>query len=314
MTGKPWSAENEAKWRAEIRSYYGDAAAEELDCVPAQESGVYLTGALIEACMTEDAKVLRLRCPDGFALQSDHVRESFVEAWLEENVDPLLAELDKNLRHSYGFDFGRTGDLSVYLPLAEGRDLILRAPFVIEMRNVPFRQQEQVLFHVTDRLPRFAAGKHDARGNGQYLAEVAQQRYGSLRIEAVMLSQAWYLDTTPKLKARFEDRTILLPKDADTKGDFRLLRVVRGVPMVPNDVHTQGADGGQRHGDSAVAAILAVAAAESDTAEYGYRAAPPGERRDESRKGWDRPDDDGISDERRPWWRQPLGAILRGSV
>ena len=87
--------------------------------------------------------------------------------------------LDKNLRHAYGFDFGRSGDLSVCMPLAEERTLMLRAPFVLELRNVPFRQQEQILFHVVDRLPRFTNGKHDARGNGQFLAEYAQQRYGA---------------------------------------------------------------------------------------------------------------------------------------
>jgi phage FluMu gp28-like protein len=41
------------------------------------------------------------------------------------------------------------------------------------MRNVPFDQQRQVLFYVVDHLPNFMAGANDARGNGQWLAEVA---------------------------------------------------------------------------------------------------------------------------------------------
>ena len=155
VTGKAWSPEAEAAWRSEIRDFYGSDAAEELDCVPSQGSGVYLTGALIEACMSPLVPVIRLRCPEGFELEPDAVRESFVADWLDEHVKPILDTLDRNLRHSYGFDFARSGDLSVFLPLAEERTLVLRAPFILELRNVPFRQQEQILFYVVDRLPRF---------------------------------------------------------------------------------------------------------------------------------------------------------------
>lgn len=308
-TGREWSPAAEAEWRSEIRDFYGSDANEELDCVPSQGSGVYLTGALIESCMTPTAPVLRLRCPEGFELRPDVERASYVADWLSENVDPWLALLDPNLRHHYGFDFGRSGDLSVFLPVAEERSLVLRAPFILELRNVPFRQQEQILFHVADRLPRFGNGKHDGRGNGQFLAEYAVQRYGALRIEAVMLTQSWYLEHGPPMKARFEDRTFLLPRDADVKSDFRMIKQVRGIPMVPNDAHTRGADGGQRHGDVAIAGMLAVAAADSDVQEFGYRAV--GERA--GGDGFRRPDHSG-DDRARDWWRQPLGSVLRGGL
>jgi phage FluMu gp28-like protein len=311
VTGKTWSVEAEAAWRAEIRDYYGADAAEELDCIPAQGAGVYLSGALIEACMVADAAVLRLTCPAGFELKSDAERASFVDAWLEDHAAPALAKLDRGLRHGYGFDFGRSGDLSVLTPLAEGRDLVRRAPFVIELRNVPFREQERVLFFCVDRLPRFAAGKHDARGNGQAIAEYAQQRYGALSIEAVMLTQTWYLAAFPPLKARFEDRMLALPRDADLKGDLRLVRMVRGVPLIPNDVDTRGSDGGQRHGDFAVALALANAAMDAEVIAYGYRGAGDAAARDDEFR--DTPDDDEDRRERE-WWRAPLGAGLRGGL
>jgi phage FluMu gp28-like protein len=59
VRGLEWSAEGEAKWRAGIRQFYGADAAEELDCVPAQGSGVYLTRALIEACSTALPAIVR---------------------------------------------------------------------------------------------------------------------------------------------------------------------------------------------------------------------------------------------------------------
>lgn len=270
VRGIEWTPEDEAAWRAKIRAQYGDGAAEELDCIPSQGSGVYLTSAQIEAVMTPEAPVLRLKCPEGFELKPDVERAAFVEAWLEIQIAPLLARLDRGLRHSYGFDFGRSGDLSVFVPLAEGRDLILRAPFVLELRNVPFRQQEQILFWICDRMPRLGAGRHDARGNGQFLAEYAIQRYGAMAIVAVMLSQPWYLQNMPKMKAAIEDRTVQIPRDADLRGDLRQIQMVRGIPMVPTNARTTGSDGGQRHGDFAVALCLAIEAAKAEHLEYGY--------------------------------------------
>ncbi len=256
--------------------------------------------------MTAEAPVLRLTCPQGFELKTDAERASFIDAWLEEQVEPLLKTLDARLRHGYGFDFGRSGDLSVLTPLAEGRDLVRRAPFVIELRNVPFREQERVLFHVVDRLPRFCAGKHDARGNGQAIAEYAQQRYSALAVEAVMLTQPWYLAAFPPLKARLEDRTIALPRDADLKGDLRQVRMVRGIPLIPADAHTRGADGGQRHGDFAVSLALANAAMDADPVEYGYRGVQANTAPNEF--------DGETNDRARDWWRPPLGAGLRGGI
>lgn len=307
VTGREWSPEAEAKWRAEIRANYGADADEELDCIPSMGSGVYLSTAQIEAA-THPAPVLRLTCPPGFELQPDAVRSAYVTDWLEENADPILATLPRDLRHAYGFDFARSGDLSVMLPITLEQNLTRRAPFSLEMRNVPFVQQEQILYHVVDRLPRFVAGKHDARGNGQFLAERAVQKYGA-RVEAVMLSQTWYLENTPRFKTRIEERTFLLPADADVVADIRQLKMIRGIPMVPQEASTRGADGGQRHGDTAIAAVLANAAAEADVRDYGYRAASPPRQALEgvaSAKGFWRPNHD--DDRRRP------GGGLRGSI
>jgi phage FluMu gp28-like protein len=100
-------------------------------------------------------------------------------------------------------------------------------------------------------------GAFDARGNGQYLAEVAMQRFGASRIQQVMLSEGWYREHMPPVKAALEDGNLVdLPKDADTLADLRAVQVVRGVPRVP-DVRSTGEDKGKRHGDVAVAVALA---------------------------------------------------------
>jgi phage FluMu gp28-like protein len=276
IKGETWTPEAEAKFRAGIRANYGAGAAEELDCIPSQGTGVYLTRALIEAAAIEDGPVLRLHCPVGFELKSAMEREAYVEAWLEQNVLPELKKLDPRLRHYFGSDFARSGDVSGMAPGFVDRTLRLRSPFVIEMRNVPHEQQRQVFFYTIDRLPRFTAGKMDARGNGSYLAEVVMQEYGASRIEGVMPSQPWYLDNMPKLKAAYEDRTFSHVRHVDIVDDVRQIQLVRGVPMVPPDVKTKGSDGLNRHGDFGVAFCMLHAASRSEASEYAYHAVRKG--------------------------------------
>lgn len=260
VTGKEWSIDAQKSWVAEIREFYGDDAAEELDCVPSQGSGVYLTRAMIEACMSAYAQVARLKCEPGFEQRPDHERRSYVDAWLEEFVDPLLKELDPSLRTCFGEDFGRSGDLTVIVPIQIEQTLKRRVPFVVELRNTPFREQEQILFHIISRLPKFTAGKMDARGNGQFLAEVAAQKFGAARIEQVMASIAWYMEHMPRMKAAFEDQTISVPRDADLMHDLRMIAMEKGVAKVPDNARHKGQDGGQRHGDFAIACCMAYAA------------------------------------------------------
>ncbi|MCY1550766.1 hypothetical protein D9M68_870410 [compost metagenome] len=145
----------------------------------------------------------------------------------------------------------------MHVPLIQHQNLVRRVPFTVELRNVPFRQQEQVAFYLLDRLPRFTGGAFDARGNGQSIAEFAMQRYGAVRIAQVMPTEAWYREHMPPVKAALEDGNLVdLPKDADTLNDLRAVQVVRGVPRVP-DERTKGEDKGKRHGDVAVAVALA---------------------------------------------------------
>jgi phage FluMu gp28-like protein len=256
-TGRTWSPQAEAEWAETIRAIYRPNDTEELDVIPSQSGGAYMSRSLIEARMDASIPVLRLTCPDGFEQRRPEEREAFVADWIEEHLQPLVDALPRGLRSTYGLDFARSGDLSILYPLLEEQSLHRRMPFLIEMRNVPFKQQEQLLFWTIDHLPRFSGGSHDARGNGQYLAEVAMQRYGASMIHQVMLSQQWYRDNMPRYKAAFEDGEITIAKDADVLTDHRAIVVDKGVPKVPDNAHTTGADGGQRHGDSAIAGALA---------------------------------------------------------
>ncbi|MDP2432904.1 MAG: hypothetical protein Q8O33_12840 [Pseudomonadota bacterium] len=270
--GKVPSEPDKAAWVAGIYAQYGDDAAEELDCVPKNSGGAWLSRALIEARMFE-APVLRWKPPAAdFTLWSDALRTAEMRDWLEAHVRPLLAALDPALFSGFGEDFGRTGDLTVIAPWQMRADLVRQFPFLVELAQCPFDQQREALFYIGDRLPKFRAGKLDSRGNGQYLAEKAIQRWGAGRIECVMLSQAWYRDNTAPLKSAFEDGTILLPRSADVVDDLRAFQVVNGIPMIPAK-RTTGDDGQQRHGDSGVAILLAYAASRAEYTPIEYLSA-----------------------------------------
>lgn len=269
-TGKTPTPENKAAWIKGIRDRYGSNASEELDVIPKNSGGAWLSRALIEARMF-DAPVLRWKPPaENFVLWSEEMRTAEMRDWLEENLRPLLATLDPQLASGFGEDFGRSGDLTVIAPWQITANLTRRFPFLVELANCPFDQQREALFYIGDRLPRLRAGKLDSRGNGQYLAEKAMQKWGAQRIECVMLSQAWYRDNTAPLKSAFEDGTILLPRSADVVDDLRAFQVMNGIPMIPAS-RTQGEDGQQRHGDAGVAILLGHAASRQDVAPIEFQ-------------------------------------------
>ena len=224
--------------------------------------------------------ILRWEMPAEFSGRPEADRYSETQAWCEDNLAPAIAALDPALASFFGEDFGRSGDLTVIWPLQIAHDLTRRTPFVVELRNIPFRNQEQVLFYIADRLPRFTMGAMDARGNGQYLAETAAQRYGA-RIVQVMLSESWYRENMPRYKAAFEDGTIEIPKDADVLADHRAIVLEQGVAKVAE--RRAGADGKGRHGDSAMAAALAFFASRADPGadrlHFGARAGQAGHLR-----------------------------------
>jgi phage FluMu gp28-like protein len=266
---REWSPENEAAWMRELEDFYGDNADEELHCIPRASAGAFLSSMLVEARMEADVPVIRWEMPAEFGERSEEVRRAETAAFLEDHLQPILTALDPALPTCFGEDFGRLGDLTVIWPLQVMRDLKRRTPFVVELRNIPFRQQEQILFYIADRLPRFIGGAMDARGNGQYLAETARQRYGA-RIAQVMLSVAWYREQMPRFKAAFEDGTLAIPRDADILLDHRAIVIQHGIAQV-GEKRMPGSDHKARHGDSAIAAALAYFASRQDVAEIDYR-------------------------------------------
>lgn len=263
--GIDWTAEGEQQWVEDAYAFYGTDAAEELDVIPSQGSGAYLPRSLIERCMDASLPVVTYRCTNEFTYRPEREREADTLQWCEDNIRPLLEALDPRLLKYYGSDFARVGDASVIVPGVEDAQLNVTVPFIVEMRNVPFAQQKQILRYVVHGFMRFMAGAMDATGNGAEMAEWAAQQFGSTNVAEIKLSLDWYRQNMPRVKAAFEDGTLKLPKHANVLADLRAIKKVNGVAHVPKDAREKGADGEMRHGDIAVAlALLLFAIAEME--------------------------------------------------
>ncbi|MEG2173441.1 MAG: hypothetical protein RRY29_09305 [Desulfovibrionaceae bacterium] len=272
VTHKEWTQEAQEAWRDDLLRTYGDGADEELFCIPRRSGGAWITGERVESCMDDAAKVVRWLPPVAdFVDLPLHVSARMVQDWLGNAVEEILSELG-NSPCWLGVDFGRSGDLSVFWLITELENTTAHTPLVLELRDAPFRTQEQILHFLVKGLPRFSGISLDARGNGQALAEYARQTFGSSRVNEVMLSEGWYREHMPRVKAALEDRTLTLPRDAEIKADLRALRVIRGIPRVPESRIKGGT--GNRHCDSAVALAMALhARATSAGCEYAYEPA-----------------------------------------
>lgn len=219
-------------------------------------------------------------CPKGFEQWPEADRQAEIHDWIARELAPLAERLDPDAPSVYGQDFGRSGDLTVCVPAQIDAQLRRVVPFVVELRNMPHRQQHQVVSWLLGQLPGLRRAALDARGNGHALAEGLAQDFGWDVVELVMLSEPWYREEMPPLKAAFEDDAIRLPRDRDLLDDLRAIRMIRGVARVP-DRKTTGSDGGQRHGDAGIAIALMHYASRQDVEIIDYHRIQPGDPRED---------------------------------
>lgn len=283
VTRKVWSPEAEDEWLANLLSDTAteDDAREEYYCEPKNGGGTYLARSLRERAARGDGLVLRFTGTKEFNATPEDVRAREMQEWLEKDVLPELRVLPSHLRHCLGEDFARSGHLTVFAPMTVNTDTTRTVPFLVELANVPYKQQEQALFFICDRLPRRDGIKLDGRGNGNYLAEQAAEKYGA-EVEMVMPSVGHYRENMPRFKSAFEDDELVLPKHEDVISDLGQIVILRGVPGIDHRENT-GGDGHKRHGDAAYAIFLAFLASKEDCRRYELHRITPSQQRPEER-------------------------------
>ena len=281
VTNQEWSPEAEKQWRDKLykNAPNVESADEEYGCVPKKSGGTYLSRVLIEQAMVNDhsIRIYRYEAPEGFEQWTPEMREAEVRAWCEENLAPELARLNSRNRHTFGEDFARRGDLTVFTPLQIDPLLRKRVPFEVELRNLTYEAQRQVMFFICDRLPRLSGLAFDATGNGGYLAEQAALRYGAGLVDQVQLSLAWYALWMPKLKGELEAFNLQIARHQTRLDDLLSIKVEKGVPVIEKgrtkDLQAQDSKA-KRHGDSAVSLAMAVRASFMEGGAIEFTALP----------------------------------------
>ncbi|MEM7669722.1 MAG: terminase family protein [Pseudomonadota bacterium] len=329
VSGTEWTPEGEAQWRQDLIDFYGEGADEELFCIPSLSSGAWIPAPLIEARMTAEAPVLRLELPGDYLHLDPLAQKSLMAPFLEELEEQLhlLKYQITEPRYAVGFDFARVADLSCMPVLAVEQNLKRREVFSIEMRNVPGDEQKLVVGMVLEHLKeRLLGAAFDATGMGWTVAEDMGRFFGLREDEdspgliwAIKFTQDWYRIHMPPLKTAFEDDMIAIGADEDHLTDMRSVKVVRGIPRVP-EIRTnekgeaKDKKGKKRHGDYAIGLALAHFASRMRWIEYGYRSASQFKRhhRAEARMSMT-PRRDRDMPQRDPH-RAPLGARIRGDV
>ncbi|EDQ2967775.1 hypothetical protein C3O00_003688 [Salmonella enterica subsp. enterica serovar Mountpleasant] len=269
VTGQVWSPQAEKKWRDDLykNAPSKEDAEEEYGCVPKKSGGAYIPHALIELAMVRGIPILTFEAPEDFLSRAAWLRESEINAWCEEYLKPLLTALNERSRYSFGEDFARRGDLTCFTLLEITEDLQKREAFRVELRNMPYQQQRQIMLYILERVTRLIGAAFDATGNGDFLAEAALERFGPEMVDSVQLSAKWYGEWMPKLKAEFEDQNIFVARHQTTLDDLRHIKVVAGTPQIDKgrtkDENATTA-GSRRHGDFAVSLCMANRASYMD--------------------------------------------------
>lgn len=270
VSKQPWTAEKEAKWKEDLLNDTAteEDALEEYYCVPKASSGAYIPRPLVERATDDGKVVLAFECDSKFMDWTEAERETTTLEFCLTQVLPQLETLNKDNRHSFGVDFARSSDLSMFAVCGIYPDTSRQIEITLEIRNCPYNQQRQIMRFMLQNLPRFIGSAFDATGNGGYLAEAALISYGSTMVESVQLNDKWYREWMPKYKALFESGYIKIPKSEEIILDHGHIQVINGVPKI--DKTRSGTDKRKRHGDSAVAYCMAVRASYMTGGEIDY--------------------------------------------
>ena len=233
VSGEEWSEAAQESWEADLRAEYGQAAEEELDCVPSAGGGAWLPWDAIRRCEHPDAGRPG-DAPGG---------PTFI-----------------------GVDVARRGDLWALAVLETVADVLWLRELVVE-RGIPFAQQRAIVRAAVDRH-RPARVAVDQTGMGEAFVEQLQDAHGSL-VEGVLLTGPKRLDVATALRERVEDTRLRIPRDDALRADLHSIRREGGAgAAAPRLVASGGTDG---HADRFWALALAAHAAAQGAAVYAYR-------------------------------------------
>jgi len=253
VSGVPYTDDRAEEWEEELRTNYGPAAAEELDCIPSKQGAGYFDPNSIALCRKAGLQVIRWRQPREWGDTDKRDRERACQDWIDRTLLPALRTLNPMKGKAIGVDFARYTDGSVWV-LGQMTGEVRECALTLELFCIPLRQQEQILGAMISNATRLARVSMDETGNGFALREWASENFGRM-VEGHQLGPKWHDENWPELHRGVIERQIDIPDDDDCAEDFRLVELIDGKPRVAKR-RVKGRTGALRHGDFAVAAAL----------------------------------------------------------
>lgn len=226
---------------------------------------------------------------DGLPVSIDELRTALndEDAWAQEYELKFLDEASSWLTYELiaSCEDELAGDPSLYAggPVCIGNDIAIRKNLwiawaielvgdvawtreIVVKRGISFAEQDSIMDELAQRYRMLRLGM-DQTGMGEKPVEDAKDRYGSARVEGVLMNPARKLALATVLKQRFEDRTIRIPMgDTALRGDLHKPRKVTGPTGIPRFVAEADSAG---HADRFWAAALAAGVAELGEAASG---------------------------------------------
>lgn len=295
VSGQGFAFDSREAYSESIYKLSGDAAPQELQCVPTgDDSDSYFGIENIDKCMTlsfDDCPYIyhSMRKYDG---DSDEC-EARYERLVSEHIDPALKQVVMFKSLFMGVDFGRVANLSSICLVGLLDNMKREMQFLIELECFPFYLQERLLIYITEKLIKtrqFERGGSDNAGLGRASTETLVRKFGN-RWSPINPSSSYYDEVIPAFRDLLSGDKIAMVDCAPLRTDLSLIRRIKGVPRVPPDkeLTTKTPDGKSRHCDSALSLMYTcslVSHKKSYAKVPGRKAIMTGGRQMRASTGW----------------------------
>lgn len=201
---------------------------QEYMCVPADDASAFLTYDQIAACE--------------YSVNPEKIFDA-----------DDLADLKECKALYVGVDVGRKRDFTaIWVNSYEGERHLCRK--LITLEKMSFSNQEKILYEIL-ALPNVRRCAIDATGLGMQLAERAAEKFGTYKVESVMLSAQVKEALAYPFRACFEDLNIKIPSDKFLRAD---LRAIKKETTAAGHIRFSADHGKNGHADRFWAGALAV--------------------------------------------------------
>jgi phage FluMu gp28-like protein len=172
--------------------------------------------------MTQEAIDEEFYCIPRSSSDSHLLSYELINAVERDNILKPLIHTEGNLYA--GFDVARKKHLScLWVTESIGELDYTRA--VIEMRDMPFRKQKEILYEVLS-LPNLRRCCIDASGLGMQLAEEALEDYGKFKVEPISFTNSTKEELATNAYVQVENQRVLIPRDRKIRDDFYSIKAV----------------------------------------------------------------------------------------